>query len=61
MTPTDLRTSATSLGLAGRGRARELGVNEKTYRRWVKGEIEIPATVALAVECLLRRRGIVGE
>lgn len=55
MTPDNLRNAATALGLSGRGLARALDVNEKTYRRWISGEVPIPHTVALACEALARR------
>lgn len=55
MTPVELRAAAAALGLSGRGLARALGVNEKTYRRWSKGEVPIPRTVELACEALARR------
>jgi transcriptional regulator with XRE-family HTH domain len=53
MTPEALKASAAALGLSGRGLARELGVNEKTYRRWIKGTSRIPRTVELACQALL--------
>lgn len=55
MTPDALRAAATALGLSGRGLARALDVNEKTYRRWITGEVAIPHTVALACEALQSR------
>ena len=47
MTPTDLRATAAALGLPGRGLARALGVNERTYRRWLDGSTPIPRRVEL--------------
>jgi plasmid maintenance system antidote protein VapI len=55
MTPADLKSTAAALGLSGRGLARALQVNEKTYRRWISGEVPIPHTVALACEALANR------
>ncbi len=49
MTPTDLRTAARDLGLSGRALARELGINERTYRRYLDGSLPIPRKVELAV------------
>jgi hypothetical protein len=56
MTPADLRATAAALGLSGRGLARALGVNERTYRRWYAGTTPIPHTVALACEALIARQ-----
>jgi plasmid maintenance system antidote protein VapI len=56
MTPADLRATAAALGLKGRGLARALGVNERTYRRWLDGSTPIPQTVALACEALIARQ-----
>lgn len=55
MTADDLKSTAAALGLSGRGLARALDVNEKTYRRWIKGDVPIPRTVELACEALARR------
>jgi hypothetical protein len=53
MTPTTLRAAPAALGLSGRGLARVLDVNEKTWRRWVAGQVPIPRSVALAVQAML--------
>lgn len=53
MTPTTLRAAPAALGLSGRGLARLLDVNEKTWRRWVAGQVPIPRSVALAVQAML--------
>jgi len=53
MTPDALGAAPAALGLSGRGLARLLDVNEKTYRRWVSGEWPIPRSVALAVQAML--------
>lgn len=53
MTPTALRAAPASLGLSGRGLARVLDVNEKTWRRWVAGQVPIPCSVALVVQAML--------
>ena len=49
MTGDDLRTAARDLGLSGRALAREIGVNERTYRRYLDGSLPIPRKVELAV------------
>jgi len=53
MTPAALRASPAALGLSGRGLARLLDVNEKTFRRWLSGEVPIPQSVSLAVQAML--------
>lgn len=53
MNPTTLRAAPAALGLSGRGLARVLDVNEKTWRRWVAGQVPIPRSVALAVQAML--------
>jgi hypothetical protein len=53
MTPNALRAAPKALGLSGRGLARLLDVNEKTFRRWVAGQVPIPRSVALAVQAML--------
>ena len=53
MTPDALRAAPAALGLSGRGLARALNVNEKTWRRWVAGQVPIPRSVALAVQAML--------
>lgn len=56
MNPDDLKSVAAALGLTGRGLADALDVNERTYRRWISGDVPIPRTVWLACEALLKRR-----
>jgi len=53
MTPTALRAAPAALGLSGRGLARLLDVNEKTWRRWVAGQVPIPRSVTLVVQAML--------
>ena len=53
MNPNALRAAPKALGLSGRGLARLLDVNEKTFRRWLSGEVPIPRSVALAVQAML--------
>ena len=53
MTPDALRAAPKALGLSGRGLARLLDVHEKTYRRWIAGDVPIPRSVALAVQAML--------
>lgn len=53
MKPDALRAAPKALGLSGRGLARLLDVNEKTWRRWVGGQVPIPQSVALVVQAML--------
>lgn len=53
MTPDALRAAPKALGLTSRGLARLLDVEERTFRRWVKGEQPIPRTVGWAVQRML--------
>jgi plasmid maintenance system antidote protein VapI len=47
MTPDQLRTELTRLGLTQAGAARFLKVDERTIRRWATGDKEVPEAVAL--------------
>lgn len=53
MTPNELRAAPAALGVSGRGLARVLDVNEKTFRRWGTGELPIPRSVQIAVAAML--------
>lgn len=46
MTPKQYAAIIESLGLSQVGAARFLGVDERTSRRWIAGEREIPETVS---------------
>ncbi len=59
--PAEFTAAARALGVNLKALGAELGVSTSTAYRYANGEMVIPRTVALAVECLLRRRGIVGE
>jgi transcriptional regulator with XRE-family HTH domain len=56
VTGDDLRDAARALNLSGRALARELGINERTYRRYLDGSLPIPRTVELAVMGLRSER-----
>ena len=60
MQPEAFTAAARALGVNLKALAGELGVSVSTAYRYANGDMVIPRTVALAVECLLRRRGIVG-
>lgn len=46
MTPAEFRHTIKSLGLSQVGAASFLGVNDRTVRRWILGEVEIPEPVS---------------
>ena len=54
MTPDQLRDLLTRAGLSQRGAARELGIDERTMRRYVAGDLPVPRVVELALTALLR-------
>jgi plasmid maintenance system antidote protein VapI len=39
-------------GMSQRGAARAMGIDERTMRRYVAGDAEIPRVVELAMRCL---------
>lgn len=47
MTPEDFRAHIARLGYSQAGFARHVGKNERTVRRWAKGEIDVPGWVEL--------------
>ncbi len=55
MTPAELRVIREYLGLAGEWLARELGVQERTWRRWEAGTSPIPDGVRLHIEDIEER------
>ena len=60
MPPEAPAAAARALGISLKALAAEIGVHWTTIYRYKRGEIPIPMTVALAIECLLRRKGLVG-
>jgi transcriptional regulator with XRE-family HTH domain len=51
MTPTELRTARTELGLSAQAFARLIGVHDgRTVRRWEHGEAPIPGLLPLYLE-----------
>lgn len=56
MTPTDLRATLTRLGLSQVGAAKVLGVNDRTVRRWIAGDLEIPNPAALALHLIEKHK-----
>ena len=49
MTGSQLQKMLDSVGLSQRGAAKEIGINERTMRKYVSGESKIPKTVQLAL------------
>jgi hypothetical protein len=60
MTPTDLRSVLGRLGVSHSGAARLLGVDYRTMRRWLSGELEMPETVVRLLALLERYPEAVG-
>ena len=46
VTPTDFRAALARLGLTQAGAARLLGVDERTARRWARGERQVPGELS---------------
>jgi hypothetical protein len=53
----ELKEAIASAGVSQRRAARELGINERTMRRYIAGAAVIPQTVAMAIELLVIRKG----
>lgn len=59
MTTTDadkLRAELTRLGRSQRGLARELGLDERTMRRYCSGELEVPVILWAALKGMRPRK-----
>ena len=56
MTPLEYTQAISRLGLSQRASARFFGVDERTVRRWIKGERRIPKSVELLAGLMLRSR-----
>ncbi len=52
MTGPQLQRLLDRAGLSQRGAAKALGLNERTMRKYVAGDAEIPRVVELAIRCL---------
>lgn len=61
MPPEAPKAAARALNLSLKALAAEVGVHWTTLYRYQRGEAAIPLTVALAIECLLRRKGLFAE
>ncbi len=58
MTKTELRLALRALGWSQQRAARELGVDARSMRRWVAGDVFVPGPVARALNCELRSQEI---
>lgn len=52
MTGGQLQKLLDRAGLSQRGAAKALGINERTMRKYVAGDAEVPKVVELALTCL---------
>jgi plasmid maintenance system antidote protein VapI len=59
MTPNQLRTALARLGLSQRGAARLLGIDERTMRKYVAGDLVIPEMMVWALRGLASATKIV--
>jgi transcriptional regulator with XRE-family HTH domain len=55
MTPNRLRTALARLGLSQRAAARLLGINERTMRKYIAGDLVIPELLVWALRGLAER------
>jgi DNA-binding transcriptional regulator YiaG len=56
MTPTQFRAALAKLDLSQLGAARLFGVGERTPRRWIAGDSEIPEMAAILLRLLLAKK-----
>lgn len=56
MTPDQLSKLLEKHGLSQSEAARQLGMADRTLRRYISGELEIPKVVELALETVIRRK-----
>jgi len=50
MTATQLRTALRKAGMTQVDFAKMIGVNDRTVRRWISGELPVPTYVALILD-----------
>jgi hypothetical protein len=55
MTPKQLRTTLARIGLSQRGAARLLGIDERTMRKYIAGDLVIPEMLVWALRGLAQR------
>jgi hypothetical protein len=51
VTSRQLATTLKRLGIAQTEAARQLGVNDRTMRRWIAGDLPVPRMVELVMDC----------
>ena len=56
MTPDQLSKLLEKNGLSQSEAARQLGIADRTVRRYVSGDLEIPKVVELALETVIKRK-----
>ena len=56
MTTDQLRELLATVGLSQRGAARELGIDERTMRRYCAGKLPIPIPIQLALRWMTRSK-----
>jgi len=56
MTPEELRAFLQKHGLSQRGAARQIGIDERTMRRYCAGELPVPRVVEMALLWLSEQR-----
>lgn len=61
MTGHQLQKLLDRAGLSQRGAAKALGINERTMRKYVAGDSEIPRVVEIAVRCLAEHGSAVNQ
>jgi hypothetical protein len=54
MTPTQYATAIERLGLTQVGAARFFGVGDRTSRRWISGEYDVPRAVAYCLNMMIK-------
>lgn len=57
----DLRAEIARLSLTQRGAGRALGVHERTIRKWLSGEREIPSAVPALIRAAFELSAYTGE
>jgi plasmid maintenance system antidote protein VapI len=57
MTGGQLQRLLDRAGLSQRGAAKALGINERTMRKYVAGDAEIPRAIEIAIRCLAEHSG----
>jgi len=58
MSPTELRAQLEKGGLSQRGAARELGLDERTMRKYCAGALPVPLVVQLALKWIVEHRPV---